>query len=203
MAKKKALTKVGLQYLWGRIKALFVAKVDGKGLSTNDLTDELLAQIGKVAGLETTVENLVNGGGEPNVIEAVKVNGTALAVADKAVDVAVPTKTSDLANDSGFITGAEADAKIAEGLAEITSFDLQKVSELPSTGEKGTLYLLPNTGEGRNTFDEYVWLNRGTAESPDYGWEKLGTVEIDLTGYLKEEDIEAITTEEIDEITSA
>ena len=45
------------------------------------------------------------GTGEENVIEIVKVNGTALTPdANKAVDVTVPTKVSDLTNDSGFIT---------------------------------------------------------------------------------------------------
>lgn len=46
------------------------------------------------------------GSGEENVIETVKVNGEALTPdSEKAVDVEVPTKTSDLTNDSGFITG--------------------------------------------------------------------------------------------------
>lgn len=44
------------------------------------------------------------GGGEVNVIEVVKRNGTALPISNKAVDVSVPTKTSDLTNDSGFLT---------------------------------------------------------------------------------------------------
>jgi len=188
MAKKKALTKVGLQYFWSRIKTVFVAKEDGKGLSTNDLTDALVTKINE---------------GQANVLEAVKVNGAALEVTGKAVDVTVPTKTSDLSNDSGFITGVDVDGKIADAMGDITSFDLQKVDALPTTGEKGIIYLLANSGEGTNTHDEYVWLNRGTAESPDYGWEKLGTISVDLSGYLLESDLEAITTEEIDEITSA
>lgn len=44
-------------------------------------------------------------GYQANVIETVKVNGTALTPTSKAVDVTVPTKTSDLTNDDGFITG--------------------------------------------------------------------------------------------------
>ena len=44
-------------------------------------------------------------GYQANVIETVKVNGTALAPTSKAVNVTVPTKVSDLTNDSGFITG--------------------------------------------------------------------------------------------------
>lgn len=47
-----------------------------------------------------------SGSGEDNVIEVVKVNGTALTPdGNKAVDVSVPTKVSDLTNDSGFLTG--------------------------------------------------------------------------------------------------
>lgn len=46
------------------------------------------------------------GGGEENVIEVVKQNGTALTVTDKAVNVTVPTKVSDLTNDSGFTSNA-------------------------------------------------------------------------------------------------
>lgn len=46
-----------------------------------------------------------SGGGEANVIETVKVNGTALVPdANKAVNVTVPTQTSQLLNDSGFLT---------------------------------------------------------------------------------------------------
>lgn len=38
-----------------------------------------------------------------NKIETIKVNANALKITDKAVNVEVPTKTSDLTNDSGFI----------------------------------------------------------------------------------------------------
>ena len=69
-----------------------VDKVTGKGLSTNDYTTE---EQTKLSGIET--------GAEVNIIEDVKVNGTSQTVTDKAVNITVPTKTSDLNNDSGFI----------------------------------------------------------------------------------------------------
>lgn len=46
-------------------------------------------------------------GAQANVIESVKVNGTALVPSDKAVDVTIPTKVSSLTNDSGFQTSAQ------------------------------------------------------------------------------------------------
>lgn len=52
---------------------------------------------------KTKLDN-IEAGAEVNVIESVKVNGTALTITDKAVDVPVPTKTSDLTNDSSFGT---------------------------------------------------------------------------------------------------
>ena len=69
---------------------------------------------GRVSALETT-------GGEPNVIETVKRNGTALPVTDKAVDVTVPTKVSDLTNDSGYQNAQQVQAAIASGLAFLLS----------------------------------------------------------------------------------
>lgn len=44
-------------------------------------------------------------GYQANVLESVKVNGTALSITGKAVNVPVPTKVSDLTNDTGYITG--------------------------------------------------------------------------------------------------
>ena len=63
------------------------------------------------------VDNSGGGGGEPNVIETVKVNGTALPVTEKAVDVPVPTTTSDLTNDSGFVTDTDVATAIQTELA--------------------------------------------------------------------------------------
>lgn len=58
----------------------------------------------KVTELEDKVDELTIEGGEPNVIETVKVNGTALTVTDKVVDIYVPTNVSDLTNDAGYQT---------------------------------------------------------------------------------------------------
>ena len=70
-----------------------VDKEEGKGLSENDFT----------GGYKNKLDGIENGA-QVNVIEVVKRNGVALPVTDKAVDVAVPTTTSSLTNDSGYIT---------------------------------------------------------------------------------------------------
>ncbi len=57
-----------------------VDKVAGKGLSANDFNNTLLAKINGIAA-----------GAQVNVLEEVKVNGTALPPSGKAVDIPVPT----------------------------------------------------------------------------------------------------------------
>lgn len=45
--------------------------------------------------LSSRVEGLVTAGGEPNVLEGVKVNGTALEIVEKVVDILIATGTAD------------------------------------------------------------------------------------------------------------
>ena len=92
----KYLDQDGLLYFWQQMKTKFSGKVDketGKGLSTNDYTT---AEKNKLSNIDS--------GAEVNVIEGVNVNGTAAPITNKIAAVTVPTKTSDITNDSGFIT---------------------------------------------------------------------------------------------------
>ena len=67
----------------------------------------------ELSELSGRVDDLVTAGGEPNVITAVKVNGAAQTVTDKAVDIAVPVSVSQLTNDSGYQTEAQVAAAVA------------------------------------------------------------------------------------------
>ena len=124
MATKKYVGENALLYLWGKIKTLVgtkVDKVEGKGLSTNDYTSAEKTKLGGIAtGAQVNViENVVVNGTsatitnktatitmETGAIDQIKVNGVAQPIEDKAVDIAVPTKTSDLTNDSNFAVDA-------------------------------------------------------------------------------------------------
>ena len=70
-----------------------VDKVSGKQLSTNDFTNDYKSKVDGIAS-----------GAQVNVVETVKVNNAALTPSAKAVNITVPTKTSQLTNDSGFAT---------------------------------------------------------------------------------------------------
>lgn len=85
-----------------------VDKVSGKGLSSEDFTEQEKTKL-------STVEN----NAAPNVIEIVKKNGTPLTVSGKAVDITVPTKVSELNNDRGFIT--------ASALTAITNAEIDTI----------------------------------------------------------------------------
>lgn len=103
------LDKEGLTHLWQGLKqklANKVDKVEGKGLSTNDFTT---AEKNKLENIEA--------GADANVIETIQVNNQALTPTGKAVNIQVPTKTTELTNDSGFITSAD----IPEGAAASTT----------------------------------------------------------------------------------
>lgn len=72
---------------------------------------------------------------------------------------------------------------------KIEKLELTKVvSELPEVGETNKAYLVAKTdGEGNDLFDEYLWVNKGTEETPEYVWEYTGTkkIEVDFTDYVK------------------
>ena len=98
---EKFINGSGLQYVIGKIKNDFVAKEAGKSLSEANFT---ATEKTKLAGVAE--------GAQVNVIETVKVNGQALPVNDKAVDVAVPTKVGDLTNDTGYLVASDIAGKV-------------------------------------------------------------------------------------------
>ena len=68
-----------------------------------------------------------SGSGQANIIESIKVNGVNQSVnSNKSVDIPVPTKTSDLDNDSGYMTEDQVNSKVTEGVNVI----LEDVGEL-------------------------------------------------------------------------
>lgn len=75
-----------------------------------------------VGNLETRFDEIVAVGGEPNAINKIQVNGSELAITDKTVNIIVPTKVSDLTDDTGFdarITAAQnqADKGVSDAAA--------------------------------------------------------------------------------------
>ena len=225
----------GVLYLWQQIKAKLgtkVDKVEGKGLSTNDLTDSLKSNYDKAYTHSQSAHAPSNA--QANVIETVKVNGTALTPSSKAVNIDlssyakttdIPTKTSQLTNDSsfttmkaveekgyqtssqvnsivtgkGYQTASQVTSAINTAIAGVTQFNFQVVDSLPTTGSKGVIYLVAHAHGTNDSYDEYIWVTSGSTSK----YEKLGNTDIDLSAYLKKADIVAITNEEIDKILAS
>ena len=144
------------------------------------------AEKNKLSGIAT--------GAQANVIESIKVNGTAQTITSKAVDITVPTNNNQLTNGAGYQTASEVQTAINSAISGITGIDFQVVTSLPATGTKGVIYLISNSGTGTNIYDEYIWVTNR--------FEKIGTTEIDLSNYYNTTNLLALTNQEIDTIIS-
>lgn len=187
----KYLDDTSLAYFWGRLKTYFVKQETGKGLSANDLTDALKKSYD---GAVTNANKLVSGGAEANKINTIAVNGTVINPdTSKKVSITMPTKVSDLANDSLFQTQSQVSSAIATAVGKITGISFSIVDSLPTTGQNGVIYLIAHShSDSGDSYDEYAWI----ASASKY--EKLGNTDVDLSGYMKTADMSAITTAEID-----
>lgn len=91
-------------------------------------------------------------GAEVNVIEIVKRNGTPLAVSDKAVDISVPTKVSELQNDSGYITQAALSGLAKVARAQVTGNGSSKT--LSATHQLGAVPIVYIYKSGQQYFTD-------------------------------------------------
>lgn len=92
----------------------------------------------------------------------------------------IATKQDQLiAGDNIVISGNTISATGTGGVG----FDMQVVNQLPATGEKGVIYLVPKDGAAPDVYDEYVWI---TATQT---FELIGTTQVDLTEYVKNTDL--------------
>jgi hypothetical protein len=104
-----------------------VDKVSGKGLSTNDFTNALKTKLDGIAA-----------GAQANVIETVKVNGSALTPVSKAVDVSIP------------ITGIKVNGTAVTPVNRVVDIEVQQGSftrttqKLASAVSAGTAITVPS-----------------------------------------------------------
>ena len=132
-----------------------VDKVDGMGLSHNDYTDT-----------DKNKLHEIDDGAEVNVIETVKQNGTDLPVTGKAVNITVPTKVSQIVNDSEFQTSDQVQAAIGtamESVAHVINFTAAyapgATKSWPETGRQLCLYLI----------DQKIGVYTGSLTQPGSG----------------------------------
>lgn len=134
----------------------------------------------KANALATRLDALERVGAQANKIESIKVNGTAQTIAsDKSVNITVPTKTSQLANDSTFQTSAQVVAAINTAISKSGHASFQKVDAVPKVdaAQENILYLVMNTTTKH--YDIYAKI-KGDGDS--YTMELLDDTTVDLSG---------------------
>lgn len=161
----KPLDENGVALLWTQILLNFVKKEEGKGLSTNDLTDELLQKI-QSAGTS-------NFDGDYNsLVDQPQINGIALT-GNKTLEELGITKA------------------ITDAIGNVTQISFEVVEsfiDLPVVGEVGVFYLTPNNGDENNNYDEWIWNEKNSM------YELIGSIQnkIDLSEYVKRADVKPI-----------
>lgn len=158
---------------------------------------ELEALDSSVEALEGRLDDLEEVEAEKNVIVGVQVNGTDLAVdANRKVNVTVPTKTSDLTNDSNWVDEQSIEDKISAAVsgALIPSGSIA-FADLPALA-KANLNKIYNITDGFTTTADFVEgagkaypagtnvaiINVGTEDAPTYKYDAY-TGTFDFSGF--------------------
>lgn len=134
----------------------YVEKIAGKGLSSNDYIDSDKIKVGLALTEHQDLSDYatksyvgINGG----KIDVIKVNGTVQPITNKGVDLLVPTKTSQLENDSCFLTSHQDISEKAE-TTYVDQQDTAKLSEAKSYAEKLVSDLINGAPESLDTLKE-------------------------------------------------
>lgn len=130
----------------------------------------------KVTALSTKVDDLVTAGGEPNIIAAIKNNGTAMDIVDKSVDIG-PAITAAVA------AADHLKRRVVTGVDDI---------DLTAEDADQYLYMVPKTGsDADDVYDEYMVINGAV--------EHVGNTKVDLSDYAKKSELPEMATDaEID-----
>lgn len=181
------------------------------GVVTITITD-------KTGTTTAEIKENAGGAGEENVIEEIKVNGVALApdenksvnitiptvdvdknyvdteLAKKANTSDIPTKVSELQNDSNYQTDTDVTTTLTpyatktyveEQISNADHLKREIVTEIPdaSTADEHTIYMLKiESATGNDKYREYLLID-GTMQC-------VGDTSVDLTDYAKTADID-------------
>ena len=178
--------------------------------------DDFQLKLTAGANITITEDNVISstgggGGGTgdyQDLINKPRINNVILSGNKTTAQLGLPTKTSDLTNDSGFITSAVNDlinyykkaetytkAEVNALLASLSSLNLEVVAVLPDHDiSTTTIYLVPKDVPGTDdVYDEYVYINNS--------WEKIGSTAADLSNYYTKAQADALLSGKVDKVT--
>lgn len=173
-----------------------LAGTGGVGVVSADLSGTSTVPIVTTMGIigDTTTLQSRNG----DTIRTIKVTPTSTTIDGNEIAVVkdIPTTLSQLQNDSNFVTSAVDNLtnyylkkdtytkdEVNTLIGSLKSVVFKIVDTLPTTGETNIIYLVPHSHGSQDTYDEYIYINDA--------WEKIGSTDIDLSGYAKTTDLDA------------
>lgn len=185
------------------------------------MADKYVNETG-VAIIRDWVLSKISGSGQDNVIESISVNGTNVPPdANKNVALTVPTKVSDITNDSDFQTGQQVDAKVEAAIvgalqpkgsvafASLPALTQANVNTFYNVTDAFTTTADFAEGAGKDypAGTNVAIINNGTEQNPVYKYDAM-TGLVDLTGLWantsgKSNSLIAMTVSEINNILNA
>lgn len=192
--KTKFLDNNGLLYVWKKLKDTFAKKVELDEVknsipkNVSDLQDA--DSYAKSVDIPTKVESLSDATDYAKKIEIPHSVSELDGMDAYAKITALPKKVTDLTDGADYIKKAELTEEVKSLIGNTKALEFSVVEELPSSGEKSTIYLVSNSKAENDAYDEYIFVNGK--------FEKIGTTSVDLSDYVKTSDITSITNEEID-----
>lgn len=165
------------------------AQIGGEGgdidLSGFATKEELDNKVDKVAGKSLVNDTEISRLKDVKNYDDTEIRNELNNKANKSDIPSVPSKTSELENDSKFATTDYVDNEIA-------TFDFIKVVDsLPTTGLANRIYFVPkNDTDTQDLFDEYAWIN------DKWEWITTKQIEVDLTDYVKRDELTTLATKE-------
>ena len=170
----------------------------------------------QISTLQTAIEGIVDGVSSVNT----KTGAVVLYATDISMSSTVPATISQTitqmqsdisgkANTATTLAGygitdaytkTQTDTAIATAIANVDHVSFNIVQSLPQAGQTNIIYLVPSSGQGRvsdntNIYDEYIYINSN--------WEKIGTTEIDVSGFVRSSELVETTEAEIDIILAS
>lgn len=156
---------------------------------TKQQTDALQENENALSGRVSALEKV---GAQANVIETVKVNGTAQTVTNKSVNITVPTKTSQLTNDNGYQTSSQVATAVQNAISKSGHASFQKVSAVPAvdSAQENIMYLVMNS-----TTKHYDIYAKIKGDGGNYTMELLDDTTVDLSGKVDKETGKSLMTD--------
>lgn len=168
------------------------------GVSETELAQEVKNKL--MSSTEKTKLANIAEGAQVNIIESVNVNGNALTPSGKTVDIEVPTKTSDLQNDSNFVNQQSLSTTLQDYVQKVNGKGLSTNDY--TTEEKEKLRDI-EAGATRNVVfvSGVLTGSSGSIGKSTHGCSEIGSVQAYVGGELVEVGIE-IVEESVGSVTT-